>query len=177
MSIAGLGSIWRDTRYTGCSGKGRVSRTKAGTGAGCAAGGCTLACLDDTVSSQRARKIVAAANRAQTVAFLCIPLTISSATSPSTCQAPPKGTLPWIQASGQDFVSRQTQPGITLREDARKAYEVTTPGSMDMPYQSLTIRTSSTGERRERQSVHPASLILEWPEQEATRTYAIEQPV
>ena len=46
---------------------------------------------------------------------------------------------------------------------------------MDMPYQSLTIRTSSTRERRESQSVHPASLILEWPEQEATRTYAIEQ--
>src|ERR1700683_4981821 len=115
MSIAGLGSIWRDTRYTGCSGKGRASRTKAGTGAGVAAGGCTLACLDDTVSSQPARKIIAAANRAQTVALLYIPLTISSAASPSNCQAPPNGTLPGMQASGPEFVSRRTQPGITLR--------------------------------------------------------------
>src|SRR3984957_19507112 len=76
--MAGLESFCSAARWTGLAGNGRDSWTSLGGGAGVAAGGCALACLDDTTSSQPARKIAPAANNAQIRACLFIAITSSS---------------------------------------------------------------------------------------------------
>src|ERR1700722_17625503 len=143
--MAGLESFCSAARWTGLSGNGRDSWTSLGGGAGVAAGGCALACLDDTTSSQPARKIAPAANNAQIPACLFITITSSSK---------------FLKHVPGANTARQATRNLTKRHRS---------GQWDLAYPSLTISRHRVLENfrarclaqalttvLDRESVHPA---------------------